>query len=82
MVRSTDDGADGLWPEHLAALEAFLVVQDQWRVIAGFGGAYWAGLDYSACEAGLRLSGLEVPPSVWDQVRLIEDGAKQELNGR
>lgn len=39
------------------------------------------GLDYTAVRAGFDLAGLTVTPPLWDQVRLIEDGAKHVLNG-
>ncbi len=43
-----------LWPEHVAALDAWLAVQTQWR--EGFNGA--TGLDYGGVEAWARISGL------------------------
>lgn len=81
LVRRADD-QDGVWPEHLPALERFLAVQTQWCVEVGMRGAFWLGLDYGACESGLRLAGFAPDPELWAEVRLIEDGAKQELNGR
>jgi len=39
------------------------------------------GLDYTAVRAGFDLAGLSITPLVWDQVRLIEAGALQALNG-
>lgn len=48
----------------------------------GFGGRpIWLGLDYSAAETGLRLAGIEVTPELWSDIRLIEEGAKEALNG-
>jgi hypothetical protein len=74
---------EALWKEHLPALNAFAVVRSQWRVVPpGFGGRpLWLGLDYSAAEAGLRLAGIEVTPELWSDIRLIEEGAKEALNG-
>ena len=40
----------------------------------------WLGLDYARAEAALRLSGKSVSPDIWDEVRLIEMGASEELN--
>ncbi|HBM60570.1 MAG TPA: hypothetical protein DD444_15410 [Citreicella sp.] len=76
-----EEEEDGLWPEHQPAVEAFIAVQDQWRVVAGFGGAFWLGLDHAACEASLRLAGIAVTPALWAELRVIETGVKAVLNG-
>jgi hypothetical protein len=72
----------GLWPEHLPALEAFLAVRSQWRMVARFGAPpLFVGLDYTAAESGLRMAGIAVTPELWTEVRLIEEGAIEALNG-
>ncbi|OWV43183.1 hypothetical protein CDZ95_10340 [Mameliella alba] len=77
-----EDAEEALWPEHVAALEAFAVVSTQWRIEPRFGAATrWLGLDYAAAEAGLRLAGIEVTPGLWADIRQIEQGAKAALNG-
>lgn len=74
---------DGIWEDHVPALEAFLAVATQWRVIAGgLGGSQVIGLDYTACEAGLRLAGVEMTPGLWAEVRVIESGAIAAMNGK
>ncbi|ODM48393.1 hypothetical protein A9320_19270 [Ruegeria sp. PBVC088] len=77
----TKDAQEALWPEHVAALEAFAVVSSQWRIEPRFGAATrWLGLDYTAAEAGLRLAGINVTPDLWADIRQIEQGAKEALN--
>jgi len=72
---------EGLWPEHLEALSAFLAIAGQWRCTALPNGALlWTGLDYGAAQAALALAGLAPPPETWAQVRQIEAGAIKELN--
>lgn len=77
-----DDGA--LWPEHEPAWRAWCAVSGQWRTeaVSGWGTArlIWLGLDYGAAKAALDLAGISVTPAVWDEVRLIEGGAIEELN--
>lgn len=73
---------DGIWAQHVPALEAFLVVCRQWRVVAGMSGAAYIGLDYTAAKAGLKLAGIEVSPETWADLRDIEAGALEALNGR
>jgi len=78
----TEDAEEALWPEHVAALEAFAVVSSQWRIEPRFGApTRWLGLDHAAAEAGLRLAGIEVTPDLWADIRQIEQGAKEALNG-
>ncbi|WP_205589638.1 DUF1799 domain-containing protein [Chachezhania antarctica] len=69
-----------LWADHLKALELFLTISTQWRVVGGFGGVATIGLDYSAAEAGLRLEDKIPAPSVWSDIRMIERGALEVLN--
>lgn len=82
LLRDPGEDQEGIWEEHLEALECFLAVQTQWRVAVGMRGAVYQGLDYGACESGLRLAGHDPDPALWAEVRLIEDGAKQVLNER
>lgn len=71
-----------LWPEHLGAVEAFLAVQGQWRVLDRFGERpHFLGLDYTAAEVGLRLAGIDVTPALWADLRIMEQGAREALNG-
>lgn len=44
------------------------------------GGSEFIGLDYGAVKDGFELSGLEVTPELWADLRLIESGARDELN--
>ncbi|MGK7664260.1 MULTISPECIES: DUF1799 domain-containing protein [unclassified Marinovum] len=70
-----------MWAENEAAYHAFLHVSGQWRATSrGLGGTYWIGLDYAAVRAGLELSGIEITPETWTDLRLIEFGALGEMN--
>ena len=71
----------GLWHEHAPAVEAFLAVSGQWRVVPRFGAAaLYLGLDYSATEAGWRMAGVSITPELMVEVQLIEAGAVETLN--
>lgn len=59
---------------------AFLCVSNQWRVIGGFGGVHWLGLDYAAVDVGLRRTKLELDPSEWADFQVIEAAATAERN--
>jgi hypothetical protein len=71
--------SEGLWPEHLPALDAFLAISGQWR--QGPDG-HVLGLDYTAVRAGFALSGIEMTPDLWSDVQSIETGARAALNGK
>lgn len=78
---------EGIWEAHLPALDAFLEISGQWRVVArgqaaqGQSSLCWIGLDYTAVQAGFALAGRTVLPELWAEVTIIEDGALAELNG-
>ncbi len=77
-----DRADEGVWPEHVAAVEAFIAVETQWRWVGGgMGGVMAIGLDYAGAQSGLALAGIEMTPDLWAQVRLIEAGAAAALNG-
>ncbi len=81
LVRPGEDAATGVWPEHVAAVEAFLAIAGQWRMVAGMGGMLALGLDYAGAQAGLELAGIETTPALWAEIRAIEAGAKAAMNG-
>lgn len=64
-------------PENWAAVQLFLQCATQWR----HGGmtAVRTGLDYTAVEAVMRITGIEQPQDTFWRLRLIEDGALQAL---
>ncbi|TMV09817.1 hypothetical protein FGK63_01740 [Ruegeria sediminis] len=76
------DPGDGIWAWLVPALRAFLAIDTQWRMAPlGMGGMRALGLDYAAARAGLDLAGIEMTPALWADVRLIEAGARAEMNG-
>lgn len=77
-----EDHDDGVWPENVEAVRVWLSIASQWRTAPlGEVGLLWLGLDYAAVRAGLALSRIKVTPDLWDQIRLVEAGAKAALNG-
>lgn len=78
-TRPSGDG--GLWARHLPAFLAFSTVGTQWRVAAGMNGFAHIGLDYGGVKAGLDLAGITLTPGEWDDLRDIEAGALEALNG-
>lgn len=75
MLRRDPPG-QGVWPQNVAAVRAFLAVCNQWRTVsAGLAGARVIGLDYAAARAGLEMSGIAVVPGLWAEVQVIEGAA-------
>ncbi len=65
------------FPETVTALEVFHIVSTQWRmrsIPVGMGASMSKpfGLDYSACEAIVRLRGINVAPETWGHLQIIE----------
>lgn len=60
---------------NVAALEAWLACETQWRVAAGMGGLTWLGLDYGAVDVVLRRLGMEEPDRVFRDLQVMESAA-------
>jgi len=75
-------GEMAVWVENVTAFETFLAVSTQWRSSATADGHMMTlGLDYTGVEAGLKLAGLKISPELWTEVRIIEAGARDAMNG-
>lgn len=70
-----------VWPELAPAVEAFLAVATQWRVVAGMAGLQVIGLDYTAVRIGLRAAGIRMTPALWADLQVIEIAARDALMG-
>ncbi len=71
---------DGVWPDNVEAMQAFLAISSQWRICGHPAGIYVVGLDYAAARSGFELADIEVGPQVWADLQLIEQGAKCAMN--
>jgi hypothetical protein len=88
LIQADDDDADndaddhdGVWPENLPALTAFMRIKTQWVVTGvGMAGLLTIGLNYASAKAGLELAGIDVTPELWDDILVIEAGALPALN--
>lgn len=74
------DDYEGLWPEHVEAVNAFLVASTQWRVVAGLSRLVTLGLDYVGAKAGIEAAGITITPPLWSALRVMEIAACAELN--
>ncbi|MGJ5203641.1 DUF1799 domain-containing protein [Bradyrhizobium sp. HKCCYLR20261] len=85
---------DGLWPENVPVVEAFLAVASQWRVVPRSAGGMITpvgghiaptvplvvGLDYAGVRAGLDAEGIAVTPTLWRGLRAMEAAACAAFN--
>lgn len=83
---------EGLWPEHVPIVEAFLSVASQWRVasvssgMASVAGGFstsrliFVGLDYSAVKIALDAEGVPVTRELWRGLQTMEFAAIAALN--
>lgn len=71
-----------IWREHWPALELFLALRTQWRIIAGMGGAQHQGLDYTALYGHPKYARLDYDEqeALLAQIQHIESGAVAALN--
>ncbi|MDK3072771.1 DUF1799 domain-containing protein [Sedimentitalea sp. JM2-8] len=76
------DTGGALWADHLPVFQAFAAVTSQWNVVAPpAGGMRAVGLDYAGVRAGLEMAGIVLSPDQWADLRLIEAGARDAMNG-
>jgi hypothetical protein len=74
---------EGVWPENVAAVEAFLAGATQWRRVGlPDGSVQTTGLDYGGVRAALDALGIAVTAGLWGDLQLIESGALAALNGK
>jgi Phage related hypothetical protein (DUF1799) len=87
-------GYDGVWPDNMPVVEAFLAVATQWRTaVRGGGGAaspfggsiaplltLFIGLDYASALASLDALGIAVTPDLWRDLQTMEFAALCRLN--
>ena len=75
---------DGLWPEHVPIMHAFMLCETQWRgatMSDGFAARiHYVGLDYSACRVALDLAGIDVDQDLWAGITAMELFALNTLN--
>ena len=64
----------------MPALEAFLAIDTQWRVVGVHGGIEVVGLDYAAVRDGLAMAGFDLDTETWAELQLIEAGAVAAIN--
>lgn len=71
------EGADEveIWAEHWPAVRVFESLSTQWRV--GMAGP--TGLDYAALPAVMDLLGIDDRAAVFDDLRILERAALEEL---
>jgi len=73
-----------VWPDHWHALQVFLGMGSQWRIVGGMAGLLYQGLDYGALEPVLRAHkrGPHRQPMkrLMPQLRRLEAAAADVLN--
>ena len=77
-----EGGEDGVWPQNVEAVGAFLWIDTQWRAApTGSGGFLYLGLDYASVRAGLEMAGISTTPALWADLLTMEGAALEALNG-
>lgn len=69
-------------PENQRIVEVFVALGTQWRVIAGIGGVFYQGLDYTATRNAIELMGIDRSewPEIFNGLRIMEAAAQPILN--
>lgn len=75
-----------VWPENWRAFELFDALESQWIIVAGAGGVFYQGINYSALDHVERrmppAPGDDVPEprELFAQLRLLEREARHHRN--
>lgn len=51
---AADEDAIEVWGSNWDAVSAFLAVETQWQILAGFSGAVWLGINYAGADVVFR----------------------------
>ncbi len=79
-LRSNGELQDGVWPDNVETVHAFLIAATQWRVAGTMTGLHFIGLDYAAVRVALDAEGVAVTPALWRGLRTMEAAAIAGLN--
>ena len=84
-ISQREPSFDGLWPENVAIVAAFLAAATQWRVASTGGGMVPAqlrviGFDYAGARVGIEAAGIAITPELWAGLRVMEAEAVRVLN--
>lgn len=73
-----------VWPEHHAAWDVWIAIQNAWSVVVGLGGAGYLGFDRSAAASvmGMHCIPATDQRKVLDQLVAMEDAALPILNSK
>lgn len=82
LVAQGNDGSVGLWPDHVAPVQALHACGTQWRLAGSLAGVMVTGLDYSSCDVALKRAGLAVEGEAWADFQMLESVACALLNGK
>lgn len=69
-----------IYAENAEIVGAFLSLATQWRVIVGFGGAMWQGLEYASIPVVLSALAIEDRAGAFAGLRIMEAAALRVLN--
>lgn len=69
-----------VWEENWEALQVFLALRTQWRLVASLSAVVYQGLDYTSLNSVMDLFTVENKKSCFMNVQLIEAGALTHLN--
>lgn len=68
--------------ENLTAVQVFVAMQTNWRIVAGMGGVVYQGLDYPALQSVANMLGIKrkTLPDLFDDIQIMEAAALPLLN--
>lgn len=74
------DGFDGVWPENVPAVKAFLFAASQWRTAGTAHRVLFIGIDYAAAAIAWSANGIEMTADLFARFAALESAACAVLN--
>ena len=71
-----------VWPEHHTTWDAWVALENQWRVVSGMSGSGYLGLEFASIPVALELAGVKKKGrrQVMHNLRVMEGAALAVLN--
>jgi len=76
-----DGTFNGVWPDNVKAVTAFVAGCSQWRTVSTPGGVLFVGLDYASARVAWKAMNIKIKKDLFTRLQVIEFSAAKAMNG-
>jgi len=77
----SDQAFNGVWPDNVKAVTAFVAGCSQWRTVSTPGGVLFVGLDYASARVAWKAFRIKIKKDLFTRLQVIEFAAAKAMNG-